>query len=302
MNLDKAIKDYLFEVENNDGRAVLTVKAYKRDLDIYRSFLNAKNIFDTDDISDALINDFISQISPKYAPNSIKRLKVVIRGFHSFLSYRYDLKNPAFLLEASKSLSRLPVYCSKEEVEKIMNSFGNDPIDIFNHALLETIYGLGLRVSECCNLTLASINLDEAYVKIVGKGNKERVVPIPSFTKDILKTYFYEVRPLWFKKNSFSNMFFINHLGKKVYPRYIELLINDTVKRVGIDKVNITPHKLRHSYATHLLESGADIRMIQELLGHSSIATTEIYTHVDTKRLKESYLKYHPLANKGEIK
>ena len=298
MDIDRAIKDYLFEIENNDARAALTIKAYQRDLNLYHNFLNEKNIKEIEKIDDKLINDFISQISDKYAPNSLKRIKVVIRNFHSFLNYRYDIKNPAYLLEASKSVSRLPIYCSQEEVEKMMHHFGSEPVEIFQHAILETIYGLGLRVSECCNLTLSQVNLEEAYMKILGKGDKERVVPIPSRTNDILKLYFYNVRPLWFKKNNYSNMFFINHLGKKIYPRYVELLIKDVVEKVGINKANITPHKLRHSYATHLLEEGADIRMIQELLGHSSISTTEIYTHVDSKRLKESYLKYHPLAKK----
>lgn len=298
MNIDRAIKDYIFDIENNKAMSLSTIKAYKRDLNLYQIFLNKNNINEIEKIDDKLINDFVSKISNTYAPNSIKRIKVVIRNFHSFLTYRYDYKNPSYLLEASKSISRLPVYCNQEEVEKMMNSFGSDANEIFKHAILETIYGLGLRVSECCNLTLSGVNLEEAYMKILGKGNKERLVPIPSKTNDILKLYFYNVRPLWFKKNAFANMFFINHLGKKIYPRFVEHLIKDVVDKAGIDKANITPHKLRHSYATHLLEEGADIRMIQELLGHSSIATTEIYTHVDTKRLKESYLKYHPLAKK----
>ena len=140
-------------------------------------------------------------------------------------------------------------------------------------------------------------DLDVGFVKILGKGNKERVIPIPDRTKDLMYKYFNEVRPIWAYNKSNSNRFFINDKGKPLYPKYIENLLNKVVEEIGLNK-KITPHKLRHSYATHLLEGGADLRTIQELLGHSDISTTEIYTHVDTKRLKNVYSSFHPLANK----
>ena len=173
-----------------------------------------------------------------------------------------------------------------------------EPEDLFNHALLETIYGLGLRVSECCDLRTSQINLEDGFANIIGKGNKERLVPIPSMTLEIMKKYFHNVRSLWLNRP--DNHFFINRKGKKVYREYVEKMLRNSVISAGIRK-NLTPHKLRHSYATHLLEGGANLRAIQELLGHSDISTTEIYTHVESERLKNTYLKAHPLANETEL-
>jgi site-specific recombinase XerD len=171
--------------------------------------------------------------------------------------------------------------------------------DLLDHTILETIYGLGLRVSECCNLKTNQINLTDGFVKILGKGNKERVIPIPDTTRRLMQQYASNLRGLWLKKS--TNRFFINHLGKPIYSEYVEKMLRNTNIKAGIKK-HLTPHKLRHSYATHLLEGGADLRVIQELLGHSDISTTEIYTHVESERLKESYLKAHPLAKTDSLK
>ena len=174
-----------------------------------------------------------------------------------------------------------------------------DPDELFDHTIIETIYGLGLRVSECCSLKTNQVNLDDGFVKIIGKGKKERLIPIPDRTKKLMKEYYAKLRPSWQKKN--TNLFFINQHGRKIYSEYVEKMLKENVYKAGIKK-GITPHKLRHSYATHLLEGGADLRVIQELLGHSDISTTEIYTHVEAERLKRAYLDFHPFAkdNKGD--
>lgn len=299
MKLDKAFKEYILEISTRQGKSDRTVDSYKRDLNKYIKYLNQKGIDDTNKIDDVVINEFLNTLNDNYSSASISRLKTSIRNFHKFLNYRYDIKDPSYLVEVNKTTKRLPVYCTKEEIEKLMGQFGDEPIDIFNHTILETIYGLGLRVSECCNLTISQINLDAGYANILGKGNKERLVPIPEMTLKCMNEYFYKIRPLWAKKSSFR--FFINRLGKDIYPRYVERLIIDSSNNVGLKK-HITPHKLRHSYATHLLEGGADLRSIQELLGHSSISTTEIYTHVESERLKNTYLSNHPMARLNKEK
>lgn len=299
MKLDKAFKEYILEISTRQGKSDRTVDSYKRDLNKYINYLNQKGIDDTNKIDDVVINEFLNTLNDNYSSASISRLKTSIRNFHKFLNYRYDIKDPSYLVEVNKTTKRLPVYCTKEEIEKLMGQFGDEPIDIFNHTILETIYGLGLRVSECCNLTISQINLDAGYANILGKGNKERLVPIPEMTLKCMNEYFYKIRPLWAKKSSFR--FFINRLGKDIYPRYVERLIIDSSNNVGLKK-HITPHKLRHSYATHLLEGGADLRSIQELLGHSSISTTEIYTHVESERLKNTYLSNHPMARLNKEK
>lgn len=299
MKISKTIKEYLFNIEVNDGKAKSTCESYTRDLKIYYDYLNSLNIVNIEDITDETVRNFVIKCSNKYSNSSLNRLKVSIRSFHNFISFKYDINSPAVGIQVSKSIKRLPIYCTHSEIKKIMNVFSNSLVDTFNKCILETIYGCGLRVSECCNLKVSQVNLQDGFLKILGKGNKERIVPIPKRTNIIMKEYFNNIRGLWLK-NSNSN-FFINRLSKSIYPRYVEKMLQDTIIKAGVNK-NITPHKLRHSYATHLLEGGADLRSIQELLGHSDISTTEIYTHVESERMKKSYLKYHPLANERGLK
>ena len=172
-----------------------------------------------------------------------------------------------------------------------MNTFTDSLEDILNHSLLEIIYACGLRVSEVCNLTLSQVDLNVGIVKIIGKGNKERIVPIPKNSISILKKYSDVVRVVYNKNK--NNYFFINKKGNKIRSEYIENMLKCIVVELGLNP-NITPHKLRHSYATHLLANGSDLRSIQELLGHSDIATTQIYTHVESNRMIENYKRFHP--------
>lgn len=299
MKIETAINEYLFNIEVNEGKAKSTCESYRRDLKIYYQYLVKHNLVNIEDIDDSIVRDFIVDSSKVYSNASLNRLKVSIRSFHNYLNFRYDLLNPARSIQVSKSIKRLPIYCTSTEIDKIMSSFSDSIEDTFNKCILMTIYGCGLRVSECCNLKLSQVNLNDGFLKILGKGNKERVIPIPKETNEIMKYYYNNIRGLWLKKPN-SN-FFINRLSNSIYPRYVQKMLDNTIIKVGINK-NITPHKLRHSYATHLLEGGADLRVIQELLGHSDISTTEIYTHIETERMKKSYLKYHPLANERGLK
>ena len=300
MKIDFAIKDYIFTLSTSEGKAKLTVSAYSADLKYYLDFLNKKGIFEVEKIKDSDIEDYIKTLNSEYRAKSINRKKVAIRNFHKYLNFKYDLKDPSLNVTVSKGEKRLPIYATKNEIDKLMSIFNDEiPEDLFNHAILESIYGLGLRVSECCNLKTNQINIDDGFVKIIGKGNKERVIPIPSNTLNVMKQYFMNVRPIWIEKS--TNNFFINKNGKHIYSKYVENMLKNSIIKAGITK-NLTPHKLRHSYATHLLEGGADLRVIQELLGHSDISTTEIYTHVESERLKNSYLNAHPLAKSGGLK
>jgi site-specific recombinase XerD len=214
-----------------------------------------------------------------------------IRSFHRFISFKYDLKDPTLNLEVKNKSKRLPIFATIDEVDKIMAYFTNENQDVLNHALLETIYCCGLRVSECTKLTVSQVNLEQKILRVLGKGSKERIIPIPENSLAVIKNYYNNVRPLWLKKR--TNLFFINRFGKHITTEYVENMIKFVCEEVGITK-KITPHKLRHSFATHLLEGGADLRTIQELLGHSDIRTTEIYTHVQKERLKESYNNFFP--------
>ena len=300
MKIDNAIKEYIISLTFAEGRSDNTIDSYQRDLKIYESFLNENNINDIEKIDDLLIDRFVSQINKNYSSASVNRMKTSIRNLHRFLNFKYDISDPTINLTVSKGEKRLPIYATIEEIERIMSVFDDEiPEDLFNHTLLETIYGLGLRVSECVNLKTNQVNLEDGFVKILGKGNKERLMPIPDKTLEIMKRYFQTLRPLWQKKN--SNYFFLNKKGNPTYSEYVEKMLRETNIKANIKK-HITPHKLRHSYATHLLQGGADLRVIQELLGHSDISTTEIYTHVDSERLKKTYMDNHPLGNKKSLK
>ena len=300
MKTDFALKDYIFYLSTNEGKSENTVSSYSIDLKQYLEYLKENNITEIDKVKDDDIEEYVSYLNSNFAPKSINRKKVSIRNFHKYLNFKYDIKDPSVNVTVSHSQKTLPMYATKNEIEKLMSIFDDDiPQDLLDHAILETIYGLGLRVSECCNLKTNQVNIDDGFVKVLGKGNKERVVPIPKNTLKVMKQYFLNVRPVWIKKN--TNNFYINSRGKHIYSEYVERMLKNSIIKANISK-NLTPHKLRHSYATHLLEGGADLRVIQELLGHSDISTTEIYTHVEENRLKNTYLKSHPLANSKSLK
>ena len=299
MNLSSALKEFILSQSATEGKADNTVESYQRDLKKYVSFLNERNIDDVEEVTDEDVFDFVAFLyDQNYAESSISRMKTSVRNFHRYYSFRYNYNDPTVNLRVSQKRKRLPIYATKEEVEKLMSVFNDeDPEEMFDHTIIETIYGLGLRVSECCGLKTNQVNLDEGFVNVIGKGNKERLIPIPDRTKQLMKKYYANIRPLWQKKS--TNLFFINKSGKKIYSEYVEKMLKENVNKAGIKKT-ITPHKLRHSYATHLLEGGADLRVIQELLGHSDISTTEIYTHVEAERLKKAYLDFHPFAKENK--
>ncbi|MBO4918687.1 MAG: tyrosine recombinase [Erysipelotrichaceae bacterium] len=299
MNLSSALKEFILSQSATEGKADNTVESYQRDLKKYVSFLNERDIDEVENVTDEDVFDFVAFLyDQNYAESSISRMKTSVRNFHRYYSFRYNCNDPTVNLRVSQKRKRLPIYATKEEVEKLMAVFNDeDPEEMFDHTIIETIYGLGLRVSECCGLKTNQVNLDEGFVKIIGKGNKERLIPIPDRTKQLMKKYYANIRPLWQKKS--TNLFFINKSGKKIYSEYVEKMLKESVNKAGIKKT-ITPHKLRHSYATHLLEGGADLRVIQELLGHSDISTTEIYTHVEAERLKKAYLNFHPFAKENK--
>ena len=300
MKIDSAIKDYIFSLSTSEGKAQNTITAYKIDLKHYLNYLNDNNIDQVEKINDKVIDDFINTLNKQYKTKTINRIKVSIRNFHKYLNFKYDIVDPSLNVTVSKGEKRLPIYGTKTEIDKLMSIFNDEiPEELFDHAILETIYGLGLRVSECCNLKTNQVNIDDGFVKVLGKGNKERVVPIPGNTLAIMKHYFLNVRPIWLKKS--TNNFYINKYGRRIYSEYVEKMLKNSIIKAGINK-NLTPHKLRHSYATHLLEGGADLRVIQELLGHADISTTEIYTHVESERLKGTYMNAHPLAKSGGLK
>lgn len=295
MKLHDALKRYLTELTVNEGKSPRTVKSYESDLRQYISFLEDEGIKDTKKITGELVEGFIIEQSLSKKGTSLSRMAAAVRSFHQFLNYLYEEKDPSLNLEVHRGVKSLPVFATVNQIEQLMNSFDDsDPEQLFQHALLEMIYSCGMRVSEAGSLTINRVDLDSGFVRILGKGNKERIVPIPRGSIPLIQKYLTLVRPVYLKKN--TNLFFINRFGRKVTRESVEKLMRDKCIALNFHE-HLTPHKLRHSYATHLLQGGADLRAIQEMLGHSDIKTTEIYTHVANRQMFESYARFHPGGN-----
>ncbi len=296
MNFESALKEYRLEIMIRDPKATKTVKAYLKDIQDYLQYLTSIGLSDTDEILYEHTTQYISVMTESLSDNSMARKSSSIRNFHQFLSFKYEVENPAAYLEVSKKKKILPIFCTIEEIDQIMQNFDDsNPLDLFHHAMIELIYACGLRVSECTQLRINQLDLDVNLVRLTGKGDKERIVPLPKSSAKIIKRYLDIVRSVWNVRG--QSLVFVNRRGNHVTTEYIELMVKYICNEVGIKK-HITPHKLRHSFATHLLQGGADLRSIQELLGHSNIQTTEIYTHVQSDRKVSSYVQFHP-GNQG---
>ncbi len=292
MKLDEALKEYLMHIRINEGKSRRTGISYEEDLKQYIAWLKEEGISDTKKITSDMVEDFIVEQQRIKASSSIVRMASSIRSFHRDLAFMHDEKDPSLNLEVHKDTKTLPVFCTVDEINQLMGSFNDEnPREYLDHAILEMIYACGLRVSEVTSLTLNRVDLDAGKCRVLGKGDKERIVPIPDGSIAFLKGYRDIVRPVFLKGKSI--LFFLNRFGRKITSKYVENLLAQKCNELNFKK-HITPHKLRHSYATHMLQGGADLRTIQEILGHSNIATTEIYTHVQNRQLFDSYEKYHP--------
>ena len=292
MKIDKALDSYLADLTINQGKSPRTIAGYRNDLSQYVSFLKEQGIKDTKEIGHELTEGFIIEESEQKKSTSVGRMAASIRSFHRYLNFLHGEKDPSRNLEIHRGAKTLPVYATVSEISQLMDSFDDsDSVQMMQHALLEMIYACGMRVSEACTLSVNRVDMNAGFVRILGKGNKERIVPIPEGSKEILSRYFHTVRPVFMKRK--TNLFFINRFGRKITRESVEELLRDKCIALGFPE-HITPHKLRHSYATHLLQGGADLRSIQEMLGHADIRTTEIYTHVANQQLFESYARCHP--------
>lgn len=286
MNLKEAYDQYLIHITIQFPKSKRTLAGYQTDLSRYFDFLKAHQIEMMEEIQPELVEEFVRMQYRQHSTATVARCLSAVRSFHQCLAFQFDLPDPSENIQTQRGGSRLPVYCTVEEINRIMEQFDASPQGIRDHAIAELIYGCGLRVSECANLTCNQIDLKLGMVRVWGKGNKERLVPIPKETLKIVRAYDDTVRPLFQK--SPSAMFFLTIRGNKTTTASIQNMIKLKCSQAGIDKP-ITPHKLRHSYATHMLEGGADLRTVQDLLGHSDISTTQIYTHVDRSRLRSVY-------------
>lgn len=278
--------DYLrFEKKYSEN----TISSYKRDLNKTNTYIKK----DFAKLNKKDIQNYIQKISKSENASSVSRCISTLKSFYKFLELnKYTNKTPLTTITNPKTVKKLPKILSEEEIEKLLDINLKTDFDYRNKAMLELMYSSGLRVSELINLNVNDIDLSNASVRIFGKGSKERIIPLNDYAIDALNNYILTHRRSLFKHGE-SNYLFLNNHGNKMTRQGFFKILEKIAKEKGI-KSELSPHTLRHSFATHLLKHGADLRSIQELLGHSDISTTQIYTHITSERLQKNYEEFHP--------
>lgn len=293
---DSVLMDFCDYLRIDKKYSDLTIDSYKTETKKYLDFFKEKNI-KINNIKNSDIKDYLSSIKDEnISDRSLAHNVSVIRTFYKFLLIEKLIEmNPSEFLELPKLKKSLPTVLSKEEVETLLDINLVDSFSYRNKAMLELMYSTGLRVSELVSLKLNNIDFDSCIIKTIGKGNKERIIPISDYALYYLGIYINEYRSNMMKKNIHDYVFVNNH-GKEMTRQGFFKIIKNIANQKNI-KTDISPHTLRHSFATHLLDFGADLRSIQEMLGHSNLSTTQIYTHVSSEHLKENYNNSHPHGN-----
>ena len=281
------------------GYSEKTREAYEEDLTNFERFLTESEEDDLLKINHLDVRVYLSYLTDeRYSRNSISRKIASLRSFYQYLLKEEVIKeNPFSYVHLKKKNLKLPRFFYENEMQVLFDSVkGEKPLDLRNQALLEVLYGSGIRLSECSNLKLAEIDFDSEVMLIHGKGNKERYAPLGSFAQDALQEYFEKGRKVLMDKYHKSHDYvFVNHHGEPITPTGIEYVLNQVIKKSSLDS-SIHPHMLRHTFATHLLNNGADMRTVQELLGHANLSTTQIYAHVTKESLQKNYRSFHPRA------
>ncbi|MBU8605262.1 site-specific tyrosine recombinase XerD [Bacillus safensis] len=296
--MNDQLSDFIHFMTVERGLSENTIVSYKRDLQNYLSFLMThEQLTDISDVTRLHIIHYLKQLKEegKSSKTSVRHLSS-IRSFHQFLlREKVTTDDPSWNIETQKTERTLPKVLSLGEVEKLLDTPNqNTPFDYRDKAMLELLYATGIRVSEMLDLTLADVHLTMGFIRCFGKGRKERIVPIGEAAASAIEEYIEKGRSKLLKKQP-SDALFLNHHGKKMSRQGFWKNLKKRAIEAGIQK-ELTPHTFRHSFATHLLENGADLRAVQEMLGHADISTTQIYTHVTKTRLKDVYHKFHPRA------
>ncbi|MFB9844727.1 site-specific tyrosine recombinase XerD [Mucilaginibacter ginsenosidivorans] len=295
MDWRSAIKGFQAYLKLEKGLSENSIEAYSRDIEKLRQFAETENL-KPETIALSNLRQFITWVNELgMLPSSQARVLSGVKSFYKYLLIEDLIKNdPAELLESPKKQRKLPVTLSYPDIEKLLSVIDlSKPEGPRNKAIIEVLYSCGLRVSELTELKLSNLYLDIEFVKVLGKGSKERLVPIGGEAITALKIWIEQVRVHIPIKKGEEDMVFLNRRGSRLSRVYVFMLIKQLAEAAGIKKI-ISPHTLRHSFATHLVEGGADLRAVQEMLGHESITTTEIYTHLDREYLKEVIGSYHP--------
>lgn len=303
MSIARARDSYLRYVQIERGLSPNTVAAYTRDIDAYMAWLAEKKITEPDEVTLPLISEYLqhltSRLEKPLTASSQSRVLSSIKGFHRFLvdesMVAVDVTADIFPPKIPK---RLPKAISVEQMSALLAAVeGDDEVRIRDRALLELLYATGARISEAINLNVDDVTAMDGMIRVRGKGGKQRMVPVGSYAQSALETYLVRVRPIFSARGTSTPALFLGPRGARVSRQMAWLIIREAGERAQLG-IELSPHTFRHSFATHLLSGGADVRVVQELLGHSSVATTQIYTLVTADTLRESYALAHPRAQK----
>lgn len=299
MNWQNALKSYKQYLKIERGLSKNTIDSYEFDLLKLMAYLDGRNLEASPlDITHHTIQEFVYETSKHHSARSQSRIISGLRSFFGYLVFEdHRATNPLDLIESPKIGRKLPDTLSTIEIDKLVAAIDlGKPEGERNRAILETLYSCGLRVSELIHLKISDLFFDEGFIKVTGKGDKQRFVPIGTSTQKYINIYRNEIRTHQKIVPEHRDILFLNRRGKQMTRAMIFTVIRQLAVKIGLNKT-ISPHTFRHSFATHLLENGADLRSIQLMLGHESITTTEIYMHVDRSHLKEVLDKYHPRKN-----
>jgi integrase/recombinase XerD len=295
MNWDSGFENFKNYLKLERGLSDNSIKSYDYDLILFKKFLIENKINDTplNCKPETIKNYLYKSFSDKKSISQARSISAIKSFFNYLIFEGYIKDSPISNIESPKQEKKLPKVLTEEEIKKLINSIDlNHDFGQRNKTIIEILYGTGIRVSELVNLKLSNIFFKENIIKVIGKGNKERFVPFGEIASNEMKIYINNRNRLKIDSKS-SDILFLNRYGRGLTRSMIFKIISDASKRVGLAK-KISPHTLRHSFATHLIKNGADLRTIQLILGHESITTTEIYTHLDTSHLEEVLKKYHP--------
>jgi len=302
--LRAAVRGYLDHLGVERGLAANTLTSYRRDLRRYISFLAGRGVEDLGDVREEDVFAFLvglregDEEHPPLGASSAARTVVAVRGFHRFaLREGLTRADPARAVRPPAPPRRLPKAISVDEVERLLRATGpgDTPLSLRDRALLELLYGTGARISEAIGLDVDDIDLDGGVVRLLGKGGKERLVPVGSYARDAVSAYLVRGRPVLVSAGRGAPALFLNARGGRLSRQSAWAVLRAAAEKAGVT-ADVSPHTLRHSFATHLLDGGADVRVVQELLGHASVTTTQVYTLVTVEKLREVYAAAHPRA------
>jgi len=294
--LDKYLNSFLNYLTNEKNYSPLTVKSYRGDLTQFTGFLNKQGVRSPEKVTHIIIREFLSILMKShYTKKSIIRKLASIKSFYKFLFNRGLINNnPGDYVSSPKADKKLPDFLYEEEISDIIEAFSEDTFNgARNKSLLEVLYSTGVRISELVSMNLNDIDFSSLLIKVKGKGNKERIVALGSKCVAALKNYLSFRKKILLKYNNKTDSLFLNQQGKRLTDRGVRYIFKKIIREFSLKK-NMSPHTIRHTFATHMLNHGCDLRIVQEFLGHVSLSTTQVYTHIGGNKLKKTYEEFHP--------